>query len=251
MYYKISCLIVTQVKRLPLLEQSLLAYKRQTYPTSLRELVIVHCEGEELSSCISQLLSKFEIIGQVHDVEKCSLGQLRNYSVQFSSGDILCIWDDDDFYHSSRLEVQSLPFKTANCIASTIGDHFMYFSESREIYVRRSGKEGLHGPIMYRQNLNLSYQPNLNRGEDTELIRNILLYKNGFIERIDNHPELVIRVFHGLNTWDYQHWEKKIKNCYGSDWLILNHEKIRSKLIDFGMDDIIVMDNFKQLIFKL
>jgi glycosyltransferase involved in cell wall biosynthesis len=42
----------------------------------------------------------------VVESEYGSLGALRNYSVEMARGDIVVQWDDDDWYHKRRIEVQ-------------------------------------------------------------------------------------------------------------------------------------------------
>jgi glycosyltransferase involved in cell wall biosynthesis len=233
---KISCLTITQLNRIKLLERSIHSYAIQTIAKKSRELIIVHHEGKEGNNAIQKLSTKYNVEAKIFSVSKCPLGELRNISLEVATGDILCQWDDDDFYHPNRLRIQSNPFTLNECAATTLDSQLFWFSKHQTIYIRRAGKEGIHGSIMFRKNLGMRYRPELSKGEDTQLIKQLLSLGNHSIYRINNHPELYVRTYHGLNTWDFEQHFSQIQQAFDMEWLLMREEKIRKwlKILQFS-----------------
>jgi len=224
----ISCLTITQLSRIDLLQRSLSSFSQQTIETASRELLIVHHDGHQGTAAIQTLLIEFGIEARIIEASGAPLGTLRNISIRHAAGDLLCQWDDDDIYHPDRLIMQSTPFLKDDCIATTLDSQIVWFRSSGELYVRRGRPEGIHGTIMFRNGLGLDYDPSMPKGEDSRLIEELLLLHPSGICRIDDRPELYVRTYHGRNTWDLGQHRRQIRRAFSVEWLKLNEGKIRT-----------------------
>lgn len=224
---KISCLTITQFSRINLLHKSLWSYSQQSVDPKSRELVIVHHDGVEYTTAIQHLLLKYNIEGRIFEAAPAPLGALRNISIEKATGDLLCQWDDDDFFHPDRLRIQSFPFEISNCIATTLATQFFWFCDRGELYIRRGGKEGIHGSIMFRNHLGFLYDSEIAKGEDTKLIQKLQQQDATSIHCIEDNPQLFVRTYHGLNTWEFEHHFKHTRQALSVEWLLANETKIR------------------------
>jgi glycosyltransferase involved in cell wall biosynthesis len=242
---KISCLTITQFKRLDLLRKSIWSYSNQSIDSNLRELILVHHDGHEFTIAIERLLAEFQTSGKIIEVSHLPLGELRNISMANADGDLLCSWDDDDFFHPDRLLIQSRPFEKESCVATTLAKQFFWFPDRHELYIRRGGKEGIHGSMMFRNNLKLKYDTTLKKGEDTKLIETLITQSKENIYCIDDNPHLFVRTYHGLNTWDFEHHFKHTRQALNVEWLLANETKIREWLEVLQISDVDVRDTLQ------
>lgn len=223
----ISCLTVTQLKRISLLRRCLQSYAEQTIASSSRELLILHHDGPDGTAAFQELISELNIEARIFAVPRAPLGRLRNLSIENARGELLCPWDDDDFCHPDRLLVQSAPFAECECVATSLDSQLFWFPDSHDLYIRRGGKEGIHGTIMFRSGLGLRYSEGMTKGEDSRLMQDIIERGVASICRIDDHPELHVRTYHGMNTWDFAHHSNHTRQALDADWLLSNESKIR------------------------
>ena len=105
----ISCLAVTLpvAERFAFLTRSITDYQRQTH--SNRELVLVLNGGDPtVAELIRDHVAALRDPGirVVEPAGSLTLGALRNISIEHAGGEIICQWDDDDFYHPERLARQ-------------------------------------------------------------------------------------------------------------------------------------------------
>lgn len=88
-YPFISCLCPT-FGRTHLLEEAIQSFLSQTYP-GRKELIVLNDFDQQ------RLVFDHPEVRVINAKERYpSLGQKRNASVDFSQGDLLCVWDDDD-----------------------------------------------------------------------------------------------------------------------------------------------------------
>ena len=197
----ISCLCVTRGKPL-LLQRAIKCYMAQTY--SNKELIIVF-ESDDLEtinflkSINTSDIRKFE----VRRSPNINLGQLRNIAISYASGEYVCQWDDDDWFHSGRLEFQYEVIKETGFKGSILTRWIVYNSLSATAYV--SNKRLWEGSVMCKKSImqDKVYE-NEKMGEDTPVIE--YLYSMKYLFPINNAPNLYIYVYHGENTWNYEHW---------------------------------------------
>ena len=98
----VSCLMVTR-DRPEFALQSVEYFLRQTYPN--RELVIV----EDGIASLKDRLPRDPRIQLVSTGLRRSIGAMRNQSCELAKGEVLVLWDDDDWQGSDRLATQVQP----------------------------------------------------------------------------------------------------------------------------------------------
>src|SRR6267142_7021882 len=100
----VSCICVTK-NEARVLSRAIECFRNQTYPN--KELIIL-AEGSE--SHVKEMLA----LGEddrikcfvVPSTPKIPLGSLRNLAISKANGEYICQWDDDDWYHVKRIEIQ-------------------------------------------------------------------------------------------------------------------------------------------------
>lgn len=222
---KISCLTITQIGRIGLLKRCLASYASQTIDVASRELVLLHHDGPAATSAFERLASDLNIEVRVVEAPRAPLGRLRNLSIEHARGELLCQWDDDDFYHPERLWAQSVPFAATDCAATSLDSQFYWFLDTNELFIRRGVPEGIHGTVMFRNGLGFKYDESMSKSEDSRFMEDLL--KRGSVVRIDDRPELYVRTFHGMNTWGRNHHHKHTRRALSAEWLLQNEAQIR------------------------
>jgi glycosyltransferase involved in cell wall biosynthesis len=237
-----TCLTVTRLTRLHLLRRAVLSYARQSVDAARRELVLVQDDGPRGETALRALLNDLDVGASIVTVDRAPLGQLRNEGLAQARGDLVCQWDDDDFFGRDRLECQMVPFHASGCLASSLDSQLLWFIDCGDLYVRRGPKEGIHGTVMFRNHIGLKYDPTLSRGEDTIFIREILDRAPSGVARIDDRPDLYVRTYHGGNTWSLDHHRKQTARVRDVAWLRANEGTIRQWLRTLNISDVKVRD---------
>jgi hypothetical protein len=96
-----TCVVLTN-GRPRFLERSIVYFNRQDYPN--RELLILDSGPEDSGARFAGTDIRYH-----HLPERHSLGHIRNIGCELARGEIICQWDDDDWYGSSRLSRQTAP----------------------------------------------------------------------------------------------------------------------------------------------
>lgn len=211
---KVSCLIVT-ADRKQLLKRSLHSYKNQTHPN--KELVVVDNGHDQIEELLVDFPSSEVKYIRIEPSPDNILGDLRNVSLDEATGDYLICWDDDDWFHPERIEIELQTLKQGFDACCLTGNLFHIDSEKfLEHPYRGSLPNGSPSTIMHRKNDHIRY-PSLQREEDT-------VYLNQWRKRkkyksLDlSYSYLFVRVFHGNNVSDKKHFLRRLKNTPGS-WL--------------------------------
>jgi glycosyltransferase involved in cell wall biosynthesis len=203
----VSCLMVTLPvpARLPWLRRSLASYCRQTHPR--RELVIVMDQGaeEDRANVVSAVAALARPdIRVIPANRKMNLGGLRNISVQESRGSMICQWDDDDFYHPSRIERQLGGMRAAGCRAGCLQDIMQYFPAERRLYLhnwRLTPAQASPPTLLWDKSLGIEYPE---EGPDSHGVEDLFVLMR-LRERCEVHglagePHLYLYNSHGGNT---------------------------------------------------
>ena len=190
---KISCLMVT-VGRLELVRRAVQCFLNQTYEN--KELVIVEHGTFHLREYILAMNDE-RIRYESAQREDITLGELRNRSIELARGELIAPWDDDDWYHPSRLAVQFA------CLMRSGADVCMLSRETfvwpdRELYVYSNHRLWKHSSLARKTAFAL--YPALKGGEDTEQI--ISTIRDGARLCMINAPDLYIYTVHGSNFSD-------------------------------------------------
>ncbi|MFT6406635.1 MAG: glycosyltransferase involved in cell wall biosynthesis [Arenicella sp.] len=201
----ISCLCVTR-GRVALLERAIDCFQAQSY--SHKELVVISESDDTATHKFLKGLNNKEIRHHVVPIEaKKSLGDLRNFSIEMAKGRFVCQWDDDDWYHPTRLSRQLESALKQNKAASVLPRWLIHRRENNKVYC--SNIRLWEGSVLCRKDalpVNMAYDSK-RKGEDSKLIETL------FIEdqlAIEDFPELYVYCLSGENTWDTAHFEKII-----------------------------------------
>jgi glycosyltransferase involved in cell wall biosynthesis len=134
-----------------------------------------------------------------------SLGAVRNFSIEKSTGDYFCNWDDDDWFHIDRIKLQ-LHAAVNNCKAGSILAYCLLYDKlNQKAYL--SHPMFHPGSILLKKSMiknDLCY-PSLNKGEDDGLI--LKLHRCNALFPLIN-PRLFVYVYHGTNTWNVDHFNE-------------------------------------------
>jgi len=203
----ISCLCVTHEKP-EMLKRVIRCFREQSYPC--KQLVIVYEEADIPTHQFMEQ-STFECSVKVVKIDagtKLTLGELRNISVREADGDYVCQWDDDDWYDADRLMEQMKHIQlhgTSGCILSR---WIVFDAMTQKAYLPE--RYTWEGSILCKREVMLQNPyPPLRKGEDTGVIR--YLFKRGALSIIDDKPHLYVYIYHGGNTWDYEHFLKIVE----------------------------------------
>ncbi|HET6256502.1 MAG TPA: glycosyltransferase family A protein [Puia sp.] len=197
----ISCLCVTRGKP-KLLSRAIECFMGQSY--SRKEMVLVYEDDDPETKKIASGLNCDAIrCIEVNAKPKLTLGELRNLAIHESRGELFCQWDDDDWYHSQRLEMQMGCIKTSYKPACVLVNWIIFDQLREEAYC--SNTRAWEGSLLCRKdiiNKDLKYD-SLVKGEDTGFISKMLERKYLFPLIM---PTLYIYVYHGNNTWNGDHF---------------------------------------------
>jgi glycosyltransferase involved in cell wall biosynthesis len=198
----VSCICIT--KNEPrLLSRAIECFRYQTYPNT--ELIIL---AEDSESHVKEMLGpdKDDRIKcfVVPSTPKMSLGSLRNLAISKANGEYICQWDDDDWYHEKRVEIQLNMLLESHKPACMLAFWLMYDQTADQAYVSHIGP--WPGTILCRKSLltdRFAY-PDLSTSEDWELM--VALIKHNCVYPAIM-PSLYIYAYHGSNTFEYDHFK--------------------------------------------
>ncbi len=131
----VSCLMTTY-DRLSLAKHAILSFAAQTYPE--KELIVVSDGPARFRGSLARYVAALGI-ARVRFVDAGSrtaltLGRLRNLSVDAAAGEIVCQWDDDDYSHPERLQLQADELIRADAGACFLTDHLQFIDEQGALY---------------------------------------------------------------------------------------------------------------------
>lgn len=200
----VSCLMVT-ANRGDIARVAIECFQAQTWLN--KELVIIDDGAEDYSD----LIASFDCASLVRYIRlepaapRLSLGELRNISIEEAHGEWCVQWDDDEWYHPERLAIQLNAAVQADVGASALKWTLMHVKDDSQQSLTFRGDSGIATPgtLMFRKS-DLRY-PHLARNEDGIFLRDVK-DSNGLVVLDENHSHLFIRVFHGLNTWEKDHF---------------------------------------------
>jgi glycosyltransferase involved in cell wall biosynthesis len=198
----VSCLCVTRSK-VNFLRRAINSFLNQTY--SNKELVILYDEDDIATRNYLKTI-KNDIVKclEIPSNPKMSLGNLRNLSVDFAYGDYICQWDDDDWYHEDRIEIQMKCILKSHKNACFLAYWFMFDMTKKRAFLSPVGpwpgsmickKDILSASIRYSD---------IKRHEDFEVMKSLIVKKCAIPVIM---PSLYIYVYHGNNTFDKGHFD--------------------------------------------
>jgi glycosyltransferase involved in cell wall biosynthesis len=239
----VSCLCVS-FGRPENLKRAISYFNAQSYPN--KELIIISKEYEQAYQDIittgSQSEIKYYYCNHLNDL---TLGDLRNMAINKASGEYVCIWDDDDWFHYERIKIQIDECIKNKKSGSVLPYYLLYDNLNREAYM--SIMLTPPASVLCKRSLineSISYL-RLNKGEDTSFVKD-LNRENALFPLIN--PLLYIYVFHGANTWDHQHFKKLCSRKFSqsvSDMICgIANNKYDCKQGSFLLDSSSVLDEY-------
>tara|TARA_Y100000034_G_scaffold42710_1_gene52265 strand:- start:6618 stop:7364 length:747 start_codon:yes stop_codon:yes gene_type:complete len=113
---------------------SIQSYINQTYID--KDLLIVSQSLPEMNSIIKRRVENLNRsdISLIEVSRDLTLGEMRTCGVYEASGDVVCQWDDDDYYHPKRISTQYAALIKNDSILSVYGSHLHFYKQAREIY---------------------------------------------------------------------------------------------------------------------
>ena len=202
---RISCVMVT-ANRAAIARRAVRCFIDQSW--SNRELVIVDDGAEDYAPILSAIPADRLIYHRIEKSPDNNLGKLRNLSLDLARGDLVAQWDDDDWYHPDRLKRQAGALtggKQACVLAATL----MHLDAPEWLdrpYIG-SLNPGVPGTILHRADSTARY-PEERRGEDTVFLDHWPREQLAVVDA----PHLFLRAFHGSNTWERAHFERRVRN---------------------------------------
>lgn len=201
---RISCLMVTADRR-QLAERAVDCFLAQTYPN--RELVVVDDGAQDYAPLLARVPPERLIHRRLPKDPATTLGALRNLSLDLARGDLITQWDDDDWFDPARLARQVVALGgAAACWCPVALMHLAEPAWTDRPYIGWF-KGGVPSTILHRRRDDIRYPPE-RRGEDS-------IYRDqwrrlGHRLLDEGEAALLIRCFHGGNTWERTHFEKRI-----------------------------------------
>lgn len=240
---RVSCLMVT-ANRKAIAKRAVDCFINQTYPN--KELIILDDGSQDYSSILEDIPSKDVTYRKIKKEEGTYLGQLRNISLDLAQGDIMAQWDDDDWYHPERLAIQVSYLKNG-IQASVLRKTMMHVNsaEYKDLPFLGGLKDGVPGTIVHFRNDEIRY-PNIRKAEDTDYLHE--WSKRGLAKLSDEYAYLFLRAFHGSNTWDMDHFTRRMRN---SPIKLLRYLWYKHVISDLSKHPKLRLDNKSKAAFEL
>lgn len=239
---RISCTMVT-LDRLALAQRAIDSFARQSWAN--RELVIVTDGTPAFRSALQDYVDRQDIAGirfVVPEEPGLPLGALRNLACDASSGSILCQWDDDDWSHPQRLELQYRQMENEGAKACLLCDHLQFFEDSGELSwldwsLVSHGRPVHPGTLMRVRDDRVAYPesgPFARRGEDSVVLE--ALYAQGAVCEMNGSGYLFLYTWHGRNTFDRAHHAGLAGLSISRSQLMDRESKLREtlRLVELG-----------------
>lgn len=198
----ISCICITAYRPL-LLQRAIACFDSQDYP--MKELVISYSENDIVTK---NILSRIQEISNIKMVkiersEQEKLGVARNHAIALANGKYICIWDDDDWYDSTRISHQYMVLKNGPFKASILLNVLLYNTLSNKTYY--SNYQELAGTLLCeKQTLLQTSYLNQEKGEDISIIQ--YLTSRNVLFRVIDMPHLYVYIYHGSNILGERHF---------------------------------------------
>jgi glycosyltransferase involved in cell wall biosynthesis len=238
---KVDCLMACkpQRKKLAYLRASLECFERQTFEGCRLLVLLNNGEPEETERTIEEL-RRFRDRARIEwEVVKTqvTLGAARNLLVSRATADLICQWDDDDFSHPWRVELQARALELAGGDVSLISHVTHLIAADRKAAIcdwTRLPYRGHPATPLLRRSSSVPYSaegPFSHGLEDGDMLER-LLREGGKIVPIPFMGYTYIYNYHGSNIWDEAHHRGLLRFAPGR-WPAEIQAKWREHLADF------------------
>jgi glycosyltransferase involved in cell wall biosynthesis len=181
-----------------------------------RELIIV-CHGtSDYRRHLADLARQHGItdVAILDAAQDMPLGALRNRALDAASGDLVCIWDDDDCSHPDRLATQVAQLIDENSHSCFLGEHLQLFDRTLywidwELGTPKARYPLLPGTMLMTHDRRFRY-PESGRyarfAEDWALMTD--LHRQVRVSYLRDQGQLYLYNYHGGNTFSAEHHAK-------------------------------------------
>ena len=119
----VSALCVSKLSSLQLLRRAVECFERQDWPSERRELLLLFDSASSSAAAVAEEWGQrcgVRLLAVDESRQSLSLGELRQLSVEAAKGEYIVQWDDDDWYHSSRItrQMEAVAQGGNDCVAS-------------------------------------------------------------------------------------------------------------------------------------
>ena len=204
----VSCVMVT-ADRHQLCRRAIRCYAQQTYP--VKELVVLDNGNTSIEELLVDIPTSELRYKKVERTPDLILGDLRNQALDMATGDLLIPqWDDDDWYHPERIAIQVAELQKGFDACALVGT-LMHVDSEPYFHHPYIGllPHGVPPTIMHRRDVTIHY-PSLPRTEDTVYVN--AWRKKSYSLLPTEFSYLYIRSFHGKNTWEVDHFLRRMRN---------------------------------------
>jgi hypothetical protein len=193
----VSCVMVTR-DRPRLAARAVECFLAQSYPN--RELVVIDGgESDDLQQGIDAICYPPIKLHRERPAGR-SMGELRDLAVKKSSGQYVCVWDDDDLYDPDRLSIQMNAITALGADACFLARLQLWWPARCILAV--SIRRMWEGTMICAKD-KMPFYPPLRRGEDTPVAYR--LWRSQRVVMLDE-PRLYTYLFHGTNTTGESHF---------------------------------------------
>lgn len=206
---RISCVMVT-ADRHKFCSRAIAAFVNQSYPN--KELVVLDNGTKPMDSLLRNVPDNEVCYEYTTVTDETTLGDLRNQSLDMVRGEIVVPqWDDDDWSARDRLDRQYDVLKNKDVDACTLHGTLMHLDDPEFFNRPFLGllKGGVPPTIMHVRDDNVRF-PSLRRTEDAEYKAVWKTRPYHMLPASESH--LYLRYFHGDNTWERDHFMRRMRN---------------------------------------
>jgi glycosyltransferase involved in cell wall biosynthesis len=199
----VSCVMPT-FDRPSFVALALANFEAQSYPN--KELIVV----DDGTLPVEASLRGRDDVRYHRLRRRARIGDKRNVGNSLARGEIVCLWDDDDWYSPERVRYQTLPILYGEADLTAIKSAFLLSLPTGEVWSASDALLGsmfeggvAGGTLAYRRAVARRVRyPSTSLGEDASLIRRALA--EGFrLTRLDNGGHFVY-MRHDRNTWGFE-----------------------------------------------
>lgn len=200
----VSCIMPTYNRR-RFLPQAIRLFLRQDYSRS--ELIIL----DDGSDPVRDLVPEDERIRYIRLPGQQSIGAKRNLACEHARGEIIVLWDDDDWYDQSRISYQVEPLLTGRVDANGLAESLVmdlatsqFWRCTPRLHQRMFVQGIVSGTLAFRKRFwqQGARFPNVSLAEDAAFQRE-LVRRGARLEPLTN-PHHFVYVRHGKNSWQFK-----------------------------------------------
>jgi hypothetical protein len=147
----VSALCVSKLSSLQLLRRAVECFERQDWPSERRELLLLFDSASSSAAAVAEEWGQrrgVRLLPVDESRHSLSLGELRQLSVEAAKGEFIVQWDDDDWYHSSRItkQMEAVAQGGDDCVASMMREWVLVVKSAAAVQASDMGARGADQP---------------------------------------------------------------------------------------------------------